>query len=103
MADDLALALEISAPLAECGHCRFTTQLRGTWSVENGRLVFRADLNPLTRRGPDFESCCESSPVIEFRHITVDDEPLASEQVEALRASARSDEAWREETAREGR
>ena len=89
--------LEIDAPVAECGHCHFTTALTGKWSVEDGRLVFRAALNPLTRRGPSLASCCESSPVVSFRRITVDGEPLTDEQVAALRASAESDEAWREE------
>jgi hypothetical protein len=91
--------LEIGAPLAECGHCRFTARLHGRWSVEDGRLVFRAALNPLASRGPDLDSCCESSPVVQFRQITVDGEPLTGEQVAALRASAGSDEAWREEIA----
>lgn len=94
------VTLEIDAPLAACGHCRFTSALSGTWSVEDGRLVFRAALGPLRRRGPDFESCCESDPAIQFERITVDGEPLTGEQVAVLRASARSAEAWEEEAGR---
>lgn len=84
--------LEIENPLAVCGHCRFATALTGEWSVEDGRLVFRAAADPQPRRGPDLSSCCESDPVVEFEAITVDDEPLAAEGVAALRATAR--EAW---------
>ena len=91
--------LEIDAPIAECGHCHFSTALTGKWSVEGGRLIFRAALNPLTRRGPSLTSCCESDPVVKFRRITVDGEPLTDEQVTALRANSESAEAWREEQA----
>lgn len=90
-------ALEIDNPIARCGGCGFMTRLIGEWSVEDGRLVFRVALNPLTRRGPDLGGCCESDPVVKFGCITVDDEPLTDEQVATLRASAESPEAWREE------
>jgi hypothetical protein len=93
--------LQIEAPIATCGHCGFSGRLVGTWLVEDGRLVFRADLDPLANRGPDYTSCCESDPVVQFQRITVDDEPLTDEQVATLRASAGSDEAWREEEARD--
>jgi hypothetical protein len=79
--------VEIENPLAECGHCGFTNSLTGTWSVEDGRLVFRADPNPLTRRGPNFHYCGESSETAEFTQITVDDKPLTSEDVTALQAA----------------
>jgi hypothetical protein len=95
--------LEIDAPTAECGHCHFTTALDGAWSVEDGRLVFRSRLNPLTRRGPGYESCCESSPVVEFRRITAGGVPLTDEQVTELRAAATSPEAWDEEQAADAR
>jgi hypothetical protein len=89
--------LEIDNPLAECGHCGFANRLTGAWSVEDGRLVFRADANPLTRRGPNFHYCGESSETAEFTQITVDDKPLASKDVEALQAAERAaDEAdWK--------
>jgi hypothetical protein len=94
--------LEIDNPLAACGHCRFTTALDGTWSVEDGRLVFRAMLNPLTRRGPSMGSCCEGGHdgipgALEFKRVTVDGKPLTDEQFAALKASAESPEAWEEE------
>lgn len=82
--------LEIDNPTAECGHCGHVNGLTGTWSVENGRLVFRADANPLRSRGPDFHGCSESSPVAEFKRITVYGEPLTDEQVAALQAAARA-------------
>jgi hypothetical protein len=90
--------LEIDNPHAECGHCGFGNRLTGTWSVEDGRLVFRADANPLTHRGPDFHSCGESSEIAEFTRITVDDKPLTDDDVAALQAAERAaDEAqWRE-------
>lgn len=96
--------LEIDNPLAECGGCRHGSALSGTWSVEDGRLVFRADLNPLARRGPSMGSCCEGhhegvkSGALEFRYVTVDGKPLTDEQFAALKASAESPEAWEEET-----
>lgn len=81
--------LEIQNPLATCGHCRFATALDGEWSVEDGRLVFRAAASPLDRRGPDLESCCESDPVVNFRHIELDGEKhLSAEEIAALRATA---------------
>jgi hypothetical protein len=96
--------LEIDNPLATCGGCRFTSALSGTWSVEGGRLVFRAMLNPLTRRSPSVGSCCESSHdgrgAIEFSGVTVDGEQLGDEQFAALRAASESPEAWDEERER---
>lgn len=95
--------LEIENPLATCGGCRFTTALSGTWSVEDGRLVFRADLNPLGRRGPSMDSCCEGRHegvergALEFRYLTVDGDPLSGEDYAVLKASAASPEAWGEE------
>lgn len=81
--------LGIGAPTAQCGHCGFTSYLQGAWSVEDGRLTFRATAEPLSHRGPDFDSCCESDPVVQFRRIVVEGEPLTDEQVATLRASAR--------------
>lgn len=97
--------LEIGNPLATCGGCRFITALDGTWSVEDGRLVFRALLNPLARRGPSIDHCGEgyhddSAEPVEFRRITVDGKPLSGEQFAALKASAGSAEALEKETGR---
>ena len=99
--------LEIENPLATCGSCRFTTALSGTWSVDDGRLVFRAGLDPLSRRGPSMGSCCEGHHegveygALEFRYLTVDGKPLTDEQFAALKASAESPEAWDEEQERD--
>jgi hypothetical protein len=95
--------LEIENPLATCGYCRFTSELSGTWSVEDGRLVFRAALNPLTRRGPSLGSCCEGSHggipgALEFKRVTAGGEALADGQFAVLKASAGSPEAREEET-----
>ncbi len=86
--------LEIENPGVQCGSCSFSNTLSGAWSVENGRLVFRADASPLATRGPDFHHCGECGA--ELTRITVgfEREPLAAEQVAALQASEReADEA----------
>lgn len=80
--------LHIEGPAATCGHCRFTAALSGTFSVEDGRLVWRGDADLQPRRGPDLRGCCESSPAISFEGIEADGEPLTAGQVEALRQSA---------------
>ena len=80
--------LEIEGPSASCGACRFMSALKGTWSVEDGRLVWRADPEPQPRRGPDLESCCEGRECGEFRRITADDEELSSEDIATIRATA---------------
>jgi len=84
--------LEIDNPRAECGACGFASRLGGAWSVEDGRLAFRADLDPLTRRGPDFGGCSESSHdglgAVSFLRIEVDGEALTGEQVAELRTAA---------------
>jgi hypothetical protein len=90
MSDDRkrAYALEIDGPTAECGHCRFTVALTGTFSVEDGLLVWRGAADPQPRRGPDLSSCCESDPVISFERVTADGVWLNGEQVAALRRTA---------------
>jgi hypothetical protein len=80
--------LAVLGPSATCGHCRFTTALTGKFSVEDGRLVWRAAADPQPRRGPDLHGCFESSPVIHFEHVTVDGKRLSAEQVAALRQTA---------------
>jgi hypothetical protein len=80
--------LEIDGPSATCGHCRFTTALTGKFSVEDGLLVWRAAADLQPGRGPDLDGCCESSPVIQFEHITVDGKNLSAEQIAALRQTA---------------
>ena len=84
--------LEIAGPLATCGHCGFTSALRGEFTVEDGRLVWRADESPQPGRGPDLNSCCESSPVIEFGHITAGGEELSAEDIATLRETDRQAE-----------
>ena len=88
MTRDYSRTLEIEGPSASCGHCRFMSALSGKWSVEDGRLVWRADADPQPRRGPDLVSCYESSPVVEFGAVTVDGEDLGGEDIAALRATA---------------
>lgn len=91
---EISASLVISAPLATCGWCGFSTRLDGVWSVEDGRLVFRALLNPLAKRGPDYSTCSEGrhdhDGMLEFTRITVDDEALSDEQTAMLRQSAQS-------------
>jgi len=81
-------ALEIEGPAASCGYCRFTSALQGTWSVEDGLLVWRAAPDPQPRRGPDLHSCCEGRECGEFSGITADDQILSDEDVATLRATA---------------
>ena len=47
-------SLEIEGPSATCGHCRFTSALAGTFSVEDGLLVWRGapDVQPTARTWP---------------------------------------------------
>ena len=85
--------LEIRNPMAVCGHCNFATELTGVWSVEHGRLVFRAAADPQPRRGPDLDGCAESDPVVHFRHVTVDDENLRESEIEELKDTARASRA----------
>ena len=89
MTRDYSRTLEIENPSASCGHCRFMTRLTGKWSVEDGRLVFRADADPQPRRGPDLTSCCEGlSCPDEFERVTVGDRDLGGGEIAAVRASA---------------
>jgi hypothetical protein len=87
-------SLEIEGPLATCGHCRFISALVGTFSVEDGLLVWRGEADVQPRRGPDLSSCCESSSVVEFASISVDEPTqrriLSDEDLAALRESARA-------------
>lgn len=85
---DYKKMLDIEGPSARCGHCGFVSALAGKWSVEDGLLVWRAAPEPLPGRGPDLESCCESSPVVRFEHVAVDGDELTAEQIAALRATA---------------
>jgi len=87
--------LVIWGPTAECGDCGFMTALTGEWAVEDGRLVFRADADPLTRRGPSLHYCGESREVTEFEHLTVDDRQLSAEDFATLRATADAADAER--------
>ena len=87
---------EIEGPSAECNDCRFTVALSGTWSVEDGRLVWRGDADLQPGRGPDLFFCCESDKFIDFTKVTVEGpspqwekRTLTSEEFDALRASAR--------------
>lgn len=83
--------LELNNPAFTCGHCRFTTMLIGDWSVEDGRLVFRAAPEPQPGRGPDLESCCEASEVVTFDRIVThytDWGEITGADLEALRRTA---------------
>jgi hypothetical protein len=64
--------LDLEAPLAVCGHYIFATASKGEWTVEDGRLVFRAAADPQTRRGPDLEGCCASDHTVWFAGIRDD-------------------------------
>ena len=82
---ETARNLEIDGPSASCGYCHFTSSLRGTWSVEDGRLVWRGDESPQPGRGPDLNSCCEGRECGDFAGITAEGVQLPAEDVAALR------------------
>ena len=88
MSTDCSTTLEISHPSVTCGHCRFQSALDGEFTVEDGRLTWRASPDPQPRRGPDFLSCCESSPVIRFEHIDADGKDLSDAEITTLRDTA---------------
>jgi hypothetical protein len=80
--------LEIEGPSVTCGHCRFSSSLDGEFSVEDGRLTWRAAPDPQPGRGPGLFSCCESDPVVEFKHVVAGDREFSSEEIAALRVTA---------------
>ena len=86
MSRDYGKTLEIEGPTVTCGHCRFGSALDGKFSVEDGLLVWRAAPDPQPRRGPDLDSCCESSPVVEFEHIMAGDEDLGAEDKQLIKS-----------------
>lgn len=61
--------LELEPPTVECPYCRFKSSVSGTWSLEDGRLAFRADADPLTGRGPSLDGCREGRECGEFSGI----------------------------------
>ena len=82
--------LEIDGPRASCGYCQFTSYLRGTWSVEDGRLVWRGNESPQPGRGPDLNRCGEGHECGEFAGIVVDEcAQMSAEDVAALRETCR--------------
>jgi hypothetical protein len=83
--------LEIEGPYVTCGACRFSSSLRGAFTVEDGLLVWRAHPDAQPSRGPDFTSCCEGRECPdEFTRITAGwgDREFSSEEIAALRAAA---------------
>jgi hypothetical protein len=76
--------------MAICGGCGFATAMSGSWSVEDGRLTWRADPDPQPRRGPDLNWCGESDrcPPDGFKRVTVDNRELSAEDIGTLRATA---------------
>jgi hypothetical protein len=82
--------LNLDNPTVQCNVCFFENVLSGTWTVENGRLVFRADADPLQTRGPDFHHCAESSEVTEFTSMTFDygQQRFSDEDFRALQATS---------------
>lgn len=91
MTENRKKTLEIEGPSVTCGACRFSSSLQGTFTVEDGLLVWRAHPDAQPRRGPDFTSCCEGRDCPdEFASITADwgHREFSSEEMAALRASA---------------
>lgn len=89
--------LIIEPPMALCGNCNFQTALAGKFSVENGRLVWRADADIQPRRGPDLTGCVEGYDVAKFAHVEVvqssggwEYERLSDPDFDALKNSAQN-------------
>jgi hypothetical protein len=81
--------LELESPMFSCGACHFGTCIAGEWSIEEGRLVFRASPDPQQRRGPDLDGCCEGYACGHFTKIVADtDQVFEGEQLEQLRSTA---------------
>jgi hypothetical protein len=82
--------LHIEFPAARCGYCGFTSGVYGEWTVEDGRLVFRAEADPLPGRGPDLFGCCEGSECGDFSGVEFDygQDPLSDAEFAALRRAA---------------
>jgi hypothetical protein len=87
---DYILILE--PPSFTCSHCRFSSHVKGNWSVENGRLVFLAEEDPQPRRGPDLDGCCEGNDCGEFASIITEGrehQVIRGTELEVLRRTAR--------------
>lgn len=80
--------LEIEHPSVRCGDCGFTSWIHGEWSVEDGRLVFRAAADPLPGRGASLDYCGESSEIAEFTRIRIDEHFLPDDEFAALKDTA---------------
>jgi hypothetical protein len=85
--------LKIDEPTAKCGNCRFGNLLTGKWSVEDGRLVFRADTSPLRSRGPSLGWCGECGAEFDLLTMGLSDTPLSTDDFDALKARERSEDA----------
>lgn len=92
--------LDIDSPDVRCSVCSFTTSLSGQWTVEDGRLVFRADADPLQSRGPDFGGCSEGRQPHSVVGVTVDygHRRLSDEEFAMLRSAADAErQRWEDE------
>jgi hypothetical protein len=84
---DAEADLELDSPAFTCGDCRFTTRLSGHWSIEYGRLVFRADPDPQPGRGPTIAGCSESDHITSFaRVVTETGQIINGDALESLMA-----------------
>jgi hypothetical protein len=86
--------MKISSPTIECGECQFTNYLAGTWSVEDGHLVWRGEHSLTPWRGPDLDRCGEGSHCNLDRRtppgVMLDDEPMSDEDYASLLATDRA-------------
>lgn len=84
--------IDLEDPAFSCAECHFSSVVAGKWSVEDGRLVFRADADPQPRRGPDLEYCGEGyGPIANFSaiHTHWGSGRIDGEDFAALQATAR--------------
>ena len=87
--DVVNVALELESPILTCGDCRFASRVHGQWSIEDGRLVFRADADPQPGRGPDLQCCCESWRIAHWTKIVTDTgQEFSGSELRTLRKTA---------------
>jgi hypothetical protein len=84
--------LLLTPPSFMCSKCHFMTNLSGRWSIEHGRLMFRADEDPQPRRGPDLVSCCEGYECGDFTKIVTEygseKQEFSRQELDELRRTA---------------
>lgn len=92
MSSSAEVPLLLAPPSFMCSKCHFSTSLSGRWSIEHGRLTFRADEDPQPRRGPDLGGCCEGYECGNFTKIVTEygseEQEFSRKELDELRRTA---------------